>query len=206
MAELLQSAQQQTVLWLSAYGYHAVVPALLADPGGVPWAWVFLMLLAHEAGKSVPLMLIYGFSVLTVTDHVLYWIGVKGGQPLLHIVEKRWPGLADNLEGAAKTVREKGLLAVLIGRFLPVVGRFVGIGAGLADIPYAKFALFDAGGVLLTVAGFGGFAHLVGKGTIDAPWFPGAVCGVFIGGFALTTLGVLGSWLFKRQRAGSAGA
>ncbi len=50
MQDVLDVAKALTIQWTEDYGYHAVVPALLIDPAGVPWAWIFLMLLAAEAG------------------------------------------------------------------------------------------------------------------------------------------------------------
>src|SRR3712207_9588538 len=83
LVDILNAAKEQALQWTHDYGYHAVVPALLVDPAGVPWAWIFLMLLAGEAGKSIPLMLIYGCAVMTLADHLFYWIGVRGGRPLV---------------------------------------------------------------------------------------------------------------------------
>ncbi|MBV9863891.1 MAG: VTT domain-containing protein [Abitibacteriaceae bacterium] len=187
---------------MQEYGYHAVVPALLADPGGVPWAWIFLMLLAEAADKSIALMLLYGFLLLTAVDHAFYWLGAKGGRPLMQRLQKRWPGLAGRIQGAEVAVRTKGSWAVLGGRFLPVVGRFVGLGAGLANVSPGQFILFDALGVGLTVIGFGLAAHLVGHHTINAPWFPQAVGGAFIGGIVFM-LCLFGWHMIKVRRVQS---
>ena len=64
--------REQVTSWIHAYGYHAVVPILVADPAGVPWAWIFLMMLAEEARLNSWLLLGYGFAVLTINDHLLY--------------------------------------------------------------------------------------------------------------------------------------
>jgi membrane-associated protein len=190
----MQAAKAQALEWTQQYGYHAVVPALLADPAGVPWAWIFLLLLAGEAGKNVALLLGYGILVLCAWDHAGYWLGRLGAGSLVPRLKMRFPKLAAPFEQAECTVRQNLVSAVLFGRYLPLVGRWVGLGAGLAGVPYAKFALWDILGAALTSIGFGLAAHFLGRAILDAPWFPQAVLGAFVAG----TLGT-GAWLWWRR-------
>jgi membrane protein DedA with SNARE-associated domain len=198
MEAAIEIAKQQAITWTGQYGYHAVIPALLVDPAGVPWAWIFLMLLAQEAGKSLPLMLGYGFVVLYLSDHLLYWIGAIGGRRLVQKLEPRWPKLGQAIHGAEAVVRERDLFAVTFGRYLPFVGRWAGLGAGMANVPYARFAFFDAIGVVITVFGFGLMASWVGRKTLDSPYFHQMVACTFIGGTVLTILYV--AWQGWRTR------
>ncbi|MDF2439661.1 MAG: hypothetical protein JWN98_645 [Abditibacteriota bacterium] len=196
----IDAARQQALDWTSQYGYHAVIPALLFDPAGVPWAWVFLMLLAHEAGKNLWLMFAYGFVILYLVDHVLYALGVCGGRPLVRRLGRRFPGLEENFHAAEKAVQNREAIAVTFGRFLPFVGRWVGIGAGLANVPYLRFALYDALGVGITVFGFGGVASWVGRKTIDSPHFHTLVSGAIIIG-CVATVGGIGWSIIKARQA-----
>jgi membrane protein DedA with SNARE-associated domain len=180
------------------YGYHAVVPVLMADPAGVPWAWIFLLLIAEEAHLNVVLMLAYGFGVLTVVDHAFYALGYYGGRPLLDKLAKRWPKVADSMHASEKAMRGKGIWMVTIGRYIPVVGRWVGAGAALANVPYARFALFDAIGVGITTVGFGLAAHLIGRETADAPWFPQVVTGAYV--LSTIATAVLMFWGWRRAK------
>jgi hypothetical protein len=41
MEQTLEWAKNSALEWTNSYGYGAVVPALLLDPGGVPWPWIF---------------------------------------------------------------------------------------------------------------------------------------------------------------------
>jgi membrane-associated protein len=199
MEQTLNWAKNQSIGWLAQHGYGAVVPALLLDPGGVPWPWIFLMLLAEEAGKSVPLMIVLGFGVLSVFDHALFFLG-RFGRPLLRKLEARWPRVAPILEKSEATVRQHGFWAICAGRFLPFLGRWVGLGSGLANVSWARFALFNAFGVLATVAGFGIVAHFVGRKTIEAPWFPHALFLAFIGGTVVTLGGTAwGVWRARKK-------
>lgn len=199
MKETLDWAQSQAVEWIGAYGYGAVIPALLLDPGGIPWPWVFLMLLAEEARLSVPLMIVLGFGVLSVFDHALYLVG-RFGAPLLRRIETRWPQTADILRKSEDTVRRNGFWSITVGRFLPFLGRWVGLGSGLAKTPWMQFAFFNSLGVLITVAGFGVAANIVGQKTIDAPWFHHALFVAFVGGTVFTLGGAaIAAWRARRK-------
>jgi membrane protein DedA with SNARE-associated domain len=197
MEAAINMAKQQAVEWTQAYGYHAVVPALLADPAGVPWAWIFLLLLSAQAGKSLVLLFLYGTLVVSLADHALYWLGRAGHHTLLPRLTARWPKLQKSFHEAEKSVRCNAPCTVVFGRYLPLVGRWVGVGAGLARIPYAKFAFYDAIGAAITTVGFGLVAYWVGEKTLDAPWFPQALLVAFVGGTLLTLAGV---WLGARRK------
>lgn len=202
MPESFQSLWNTILVWTQEYGYHAVVPTLVIDPAGVPWAWVFLMLIADEANLNVPFLLVYGFAVLTLVDHALYAIGFYGGRPLLNRLANRWPKVAGAMTASEQAMRGRGVWMVTFGRYLPVVGRWVGTGAALANVSYARFALYDALGVGLTVVGFGAAAHLIGREVIEYPWFPQAILGAYIASTVLTVVvTAYGVWRSRQRRA-----
>lgn len=188
-------ARDQAIDWLAKYGYWATVPALLADPAGVPWFWIFLMLLAEKAGRSLTLLFALGMGVVMAFDHLLYWIGAIGGRPLMNKLAQRWPGLACGIDQAEKVMLGRGAWAIALGRFLPLVGRYVGVAAGLIRVPYSRFAFYDAIGAAITVVGFGLVAHFVGEKTIDQPWFPAVLVITFVGSIVLTSAAIfVGLW------------
>ena len=165
----------------------------------MPWAWVFLLLLAGEAGKSVPLLLLYGVLIVCAADHALYWLGRLGSHSVLPRLVARFPKVGKNCARAEQAVRQNAVATILFGRYLPLVGRWIGVGAGLAAVPYVRFALWELAGASLTVVGFGLPAHFAGLAVLDAPWFPQAVLGAFVVG-TLSTGALLG-WRWWRKRA-----
>ncbi|HEX8236648.1 MAG TPA: VTT domain-containing protein [Abditibacteriaceae bacterium] len=202
MEHTLEWAKDSALYWTERYGYGAVVPALLLDPGGVPWPWIFLMLLAGKAGLNVPLLMMCGFVLLSAVDHALYWVAAVGRRPLMNKIKRHFPKLAECMEKAETEVRRRGILAITLGRFLPIVGRWVGVGAGLADVPWITFAVLNAAGVAVTVLGFGLAAHLVGRKTIDSPWFQEMIGGAFILGTVCTVAFI--AWNVYRARRAKA--
>lgn len=202
MPSSLQVLWNTILGWTQEYGYHAVVPVLVVDPAGMPWAWVFLMLIAEEAGLNIALMLIYGFAVLTLSDHLLYALGYFGGRPLMAKITNRWPKIAAAMLASENAMRGKGIWMVTFGRYLPLVGRWVGTGAALANVPYARFAIFDALGVGLTVIGFGAAAHFIGREIIGYAWFPQAIMGAYILSTIVTILiTAYGVWRAKQPKS-----
>ena len=167
--EAMQAMEAHIVDWLARYGYGAGALAVLSDATGIPWAWVFVMLLAGQAGKSVIGMLLVGFSTLFAWDVVLYFVGWKWGTRLLEWLQTRKPKWRQTLETARCEVGKRGALAVIVGRYLPFIGRWVGMGAGMARVPPLRFALYSLLGCALSAFGFGIPAHLLGRQLIDNP-------------------------------------
>ena len=204
MKELLDVARDQAVYWLQTWGDWAVVPALLLDPGGVPWPWIFVMLLAEQAGKNIALLFVMGIGVLAAFDHAMYWLGALGGRPLLRKARGRFPAMCESIEKSETWMRERGGWTIVLGRFLPIIGRWVGLVSGLTHVPYARFTLLQLIGASITVVGFGALAHFVGEKTFHEPWFPAALFWTFVVGTAFTALGMIWAWLQKRRSANAA--
>jgi membrane protein DedA with SNARE-associated domain len=73
---------------------------------------------------------------------VAYWIGAKGGRPL---VERygRWVLMSKHdLDRMTEYFNKYGSITVLIGRLLPVVRTFIAFPAGIAKMPQGKFHLY----------------------------------------------------------------
>lgn len=197
MSDFIQPIWLEVLGWTHQYGYHAVIPSLLLDPGGVPWGWIALMLIAETAQLNIPLPLLYGFVVLLANDLVLYALGYWGGRPLMIWLGQRFPQLEKVLERAEAVSAGSGILAVTFGRFVPLAGRWIGVGAGLANVHFLRFVLFDALGVAVTVIGFGLLAHFVGRSLVTQSWFPTAV----LCAFAVSTVISLGGLMWHRLAA-----
>src|ERR1700743_3057174 len=73
---------------------------------------------------------------------VAYWIGAKGGRPL---VERygRWVLMSHHdLDRMTEFFNKYGSITVLLGRLLPVVRTFIAFPAGIAKMPQGKFHLY----------------------------------------------------------------
>jgi membrane protein DedA with SNARE-associated domain len=73
---------------------------------------------------------------------VAYWLGAKGGRPL---VERygRWVLMSHHdLDRMTEYFNKYGSITVLIGRLLPVVRTFIAFPAGIAKMPQARFHIY----------------------------------------------------------------
>lgn len=73
---------------------------------------------------------------------VAYWIGARGGRPL---VERygRWVLMSrHDLDRMTEFFNRYGSITVLIGRLLPVVRTFIAFPAGIARMPQGRFHLY----------------------------------------------------------------
>ena len=204
MNEFIQPIWQEVLGWTHQYGYHAVIPSLLLDPAGVPWGWIVLMMIAEKAQLNIPFILLYGFAVLLANDIILYALGYWGGRPLMNLVGRRFPKFAVMLEGAERASKGQGAWAVTFGRFLPFVGRWVGVGAGLANIPFLRFLIFDILGSAITVFGFGIVAHFAGRILLEQAWFPSAMVYFFALGLFGSIVGIVWKWVMSNRRKAAA--
>lgn len=200
MNDFIQPIWQEVLGWTNQYGYHAVIPSLLLDPAGVPWGWIVLLLIAETAKLNIPLILVYGFVILLANDIVLYSLGYWGGRPLMDWLGRRFPKFAEVLKNAERASAGRGIWVITFGRFLPLIGRWVGIGAGLANISFMRFVVFDVIGVVITVFGFGLLAHFAGRLLITQSWFPAAVVCTFAAGFIGTIVAFVWNLIITRRR------
>jgi membrane protein DedA with SNARE-associated domain len=140
---------------------------------------VFLLMAAESCGLPFPSEVIMPFSgALAAAGHlnlagaimagglgnlagslVAYWLAARFGQPLL-LGPGRWVGIRrSHVELADRWFTRYGLLAVLIGRVLPVIRTYISFPAGLARVRLEPFAVLTFVGALpwcamLALAGF----------------------------------------------------
>jgi len=73
---------------------------------------------------------------------VAYWIGAKGGRPLVERYGK-WVLMGHrDLDRMTRFFETYGSITVLVGRLLPVVRTFIAFPAGIARMPQLRFHLY----------------------------------------------------------------
>lgn len=73
---------------------------------------------------------------------VAYWIGAKGGRPLVERYGK-WVLMSHHdLDRMTLFFQKYGAITVLVGRLLPVVRTFIAFPAGIAKMSQARFHLY----------------------------------------------------------------
>src|SRR5690348_11631750 len=74
--------------FFTEFGYWAVVFALLLENAGIPvpgeTTLLFASFLAYSEHKlQLPYVILFGIAACTVGDNIGYWVGHRGGRPLL---------------------------------------------------------------------------------------------------------------------------
>jgi membrane-associated protein len=144
------------------------------------------------------LPLLTGLVVLAavVGPLVGYEIGRRTGERLFTSrALRRVPGGA---EKARTTLRDRGGMAVLIGRFIAVVRALMPAAAGAARLPYRKFVVYDLVGGIVWGVGYCLLGYLAGNAYSVIERRVGT--GVAIAVAALVVILVIG-FLIRRHRS-----
>lgn len=143
--------------------------------------------LAHQGvlGVNVHVMVFILFVAAVLGDNVGYWFGQKIGRKLFKKPDSIFFH-QDNLKRAEAFYEKYGALTIILARFTPVVRTFAPIVAGVSNMDYRKFMLFNLiGGVLwaggITYLGYYGGAFLEAKGIdVEALVVPIILLAVFV--------------------------
>ncbi len=143
--ETIQAYAQQ-------YGYVAVFLGILLENLGIPIPGETMTLaggfLAGNHQLNYWLVLLDAASGATLGGTIGYWIGRFGGWPLL----LRGGRLLRIEEAKLLSLREQfsqnAVKAVVLGRFIAVLRIFASPLAGIAEIPFPKFMLYNVLGAI----------------------------------------------------------
>jgi len=119
--------------------YHVNSAAQLVLPGRFGQGNIWLGLISVAVAGAVG---------CNIGSAIAYWIGAKGGRPL---VERygRWVLMSHrDLDRMTEFFNRFGSITVLVGRMLPVVQTFVAFPAGIARMPRLRFHLYTTLGSL----------------------------------------------------------
>jgi membrane-associated protein len=105
-------------------------------------------LYAAATGELDPVMLILILSVAAVAgDATGYYIGLRAGQSLYNRPQSRF-FRRDHLLKTHEFYEKYGGVTIVLARFMPFARTFAPVVAGIAEMTYRRFALFNiAGGV-----------------------------------------------------------
>jgi membrane protein DedA with SNARE-associated domain len=144
-----------------------VLVLMAAESCGFPFPSEVIMptggLLAASGHMNLLAAIIVGAVGNLIGSLIAYGVAARWGEPVL-LGPGRWIGIrAHHLEIADGWFRRYGLIAVLIGRVLPVVRTYISFPAGLARIELTKFSALTFIGALPWCAGLALVGYVLGK-------------------------------------------
>jgi membrane protein DedA with SNARE-associated domain len=175
----------------------AVVFLQAMGVGGPPGktTLVAAAILASKGSLPIVGVLAVGTVALALGGYVGYWIGRRGGRPL---VDRFLPQRLEPLVGRAERFfAAHGPRAVFTARFLPGLKVVAAPAAGLAHMPWRSFLLWHTLAAIVFTLGFGLAAFVAGAAAIELLEHYGAYALVPVAA-ALAVLIVLRR---RRQRA-----
>jgi undecaprenyl-diphosphatase len=153
---------------LSLHGWVALaivfaVPALEASaflgflfPGEI--AILLGGVLAYQGQVPLASVIVAAVAGAVIGDTIGYFVGRRWGRRILRSIGAKLPfirhRIEEHLDGAEAYLKRRGGIAIFLGRFTAALRVMVPGLAGMAEMPYAEFVLFNALGGLIWGAGF----------------------------------------------------
>lgn len=153
--------------FLESHGYLAVFLLVGLESLGIPLPGETALVTAAAFAASGRLSIFWVVMIAAVAaivgDNGGYWIGRKGGMPLIlrcghfvHLDEKK-------LQRAHTFFEHHGSKTVFLGRFVALLRTWTALLAGVAQMPYGIFTLYNAlGGIAWSVL-FGTVGYAFGR-------------------------------------------
>ena len=131
---------------ISAGGYKGIVALLALNSSGIPIPSEVILpfsgYLVHLGRFNLILVAVVGAIGCNIGSAIAYWIGAKGGRPLVERYGK-WVLMSHHdLDRMSSFFDRFGSIAILIGRMLPIVQTFVAFPAGIAKMPRLRFHIY----------------------------------------------------------------
>jgi membrane protein DedA with SNARE-associated domain len=152
--------------WLGHYGYGLVFATILLEDFGLPAPGETILisaaLIAAKGKLSIFLLLLAAWLGAVLGDNIGYAIGRFGGRALVLRIGRYVLVNEKRLSRAEGFFRRHGPIVVVIARFIEILRQLNGIAAGILNMPWRKFLLFNAIGALLWVGFWGTLFYLAG--------------------------------------------
>jgi membrane protein DedA with SNARE-associated domain len=160
---------------IDAGGYAGIVALITLNSSGIPIPSEVILpfsgYLVYLGRFNLYLVAIAGMVGCNIGSAIAYWIGARGGRPL---VERygRWVLMSHHdLDRMTGFFDRFGSIAILIGRMLPVVQTFVAFPAGIAKMPRLRFHIYTTAGSLVWYFGLAYAGRRLGEAWNTDPRF-----------------------------------
>lgn len=186
--------------FIIVWGYWAVVVGLLGENAGIPLPGETILIFAsflayrHEH-LQLQWVIVVGIAAATLGDNIGYYIGRRGGRPLL----ERWKSFfrvdETDIHAGEEFLNRRGAIAIFFARFIAGMRIVAGPLAGVLSMEWKRFVVANAAGavVWVTTIALVGYAFGSEFDRVTA-FFDKA-------GLALLAVVVAGGWwLWKRRR------
>jgi len=149
------------------YGYWTVGIALLLENAGVPVPGESVLLFASflaysEQTLRLPYIIFIGIAACTVGDNAGFVIGRRGGRPLLDRYQRFFRIRPGTVARGERLFAKYGAVTILFARFIFGLRIIAGPLAGVLQMPWKQFAVFNFLGAIVWVTTISCIGYFVG--------------------------------------------
>ena len=150
------------------HGYLTVFLALMIENAGIPvpgeTVLLFASFLAFDEGTMrLPYIICIGIVACTLGDNIGYWVGRRGGRPLLEKYQKVFKISDRSIERGERLFERFGSVTIFFARFVFGMRIIAGPLAGVLRMRWSRFALFNFLGAALWVSVISTVGYLFGE-------------------------------------------
>ena len=151
MSEKIVALVFQVVIQvINAGGYAGIVALITLNSCGIPIPSEVILpfsgYLAYMGRFNLFLVATAGAVGCNIGSAIAYWIGARGGRPLVERYGK-WVLMSQHdLDRMSWFFERYGSIAILAGRMLPVVQTYVAFPAGIGKMPRLRFHIYTTVG------------------------------------------------------------
>ena len=152
---------------IATYGYIIVAICIMLESAGLPFPGETALLLAAAAAGtgqlSLPIVIAVAAVAAIVGDAGGYWLGRRGGRPLLERYGRILRMDAAKLARIEAFFDTHGAKTVFFGRFIGVLRTYAALFAGISGMPYGRFTLYNGLGGIIWATLFGLLGYVFGR-------------------------------------------
>jgi membrane protein DedA with SNARE-associated domain len=183
------------------YGYGLLFLVVALESLGVPvpgeTALIAAAALAARGHMKIALVVAVAAAAAIIGDAGGYWVGRRGGIAFVRRFGKFFRMDDAKLAHIRRFFERHGAKTVFFGRFIALLRTWAALFAGMGEMPYGTFTLYNASGGILWAAAFGTVGYLFGKNLErlqnivgDASWALAAV----------VVAAIVALWIWRRRR------
>ncbi len=189
---------------LQSYTYPVLVGLVLLESLGIPLPGEIALVTAAAYASlghiSIVIVIILAALSAIVGGVLGYWIGIKGGLPLV----VRYGGYIgvrkSHIERTHAFFERNGAKTILFGRFIAILRTWAAVVAGAACMSFTKFVSYTTIGSIAWAIIFGSLGYYFGR---DLPMLEKYIARVSFAVLVVGAVGILGFYLIQRRRSKS---
>ena len=151
---------------IDQFGFFGIALIVFVESFGVPapgeTAIIAGSAYAGRGHLSIAAVAVAAFLAAVIGDSVGYWIGRRGGRPLVHRFGRYVRLTPDRFDKVEGFMSRQGPKIVVVARFVEGLRQFNGVVAGITGMPFPRFLLWNVLGAALWVGVWSTAGYLAG--------------------------------------------